>query len=78
MRLKDFLVSQTSLFTIVRYKEESDSAELDIVVEKVEEDLDVRMLRSAKVNYDQDSNFQSLKFMREQIEQNWALSFFGL
>ena len=78
MRLKDFLVSQTSLFTIVRYKEESDSAELDIVVEKEEGDLDERMLRSAKVNYDQDSNFQSLKFMREQIEQNWALSFFGL
>ena len=43
---------------------------MDIVVEKEEEDLDVRMLRSAKVNYDQDSNFQSLKFMREQIEQN--------
>ena len=63
-------MSQTSLFTIVRYKEESDSAELDIVVEKEEGDLDVRMLRSAKVNYDQDSNFQSLKFMREQIEQN--------
>ena len=53
---KDFLVSQTSLFTIVRYKEDSDSAELDIVVEKEEEDLDVRMLRSAKVNHDQDSN----------------------
>ena len=48
-------MSQTSLFTIVRYKEESDSAELDIVVEKEEGDLDVRMLRSAKVNHDHDS-----------------------
>ena len=48
-------MSQTSLFTIVRYKEESDSAELDIVVEKEEGDLDVRMLRSAKVNHDQNS-----------------------
>ena len=35
------------LFEILRYKEESDTAELEIVVVKEEEEVDVRMLRSA-------------------------------
>ena len=47
-------ISQTS-HTRVRFKEDSDIAELDIVVEKEEEHMDVRMLRSAKVYHDQDS-----------------------
>ena len=51
-----YILWQTLILSLLRYKEETDSAELDIVVEKEEEDLDVKMLRSAKVNHDQDSN----------------------
>ena len=40
---------------MLRYKEDSDTAELDIVVAKEEEDMGIRMLRSAKVNHDPDS-----------------------
>ena len=40
---------------MLRYKEDSDTSELDIVVAKEEEDMDIRMLRSAKVNHDPDS-----------------------
>ena len=41
-------MQQLSL-TLLRYKEDIDIAELDIVASKEEEEVDVRMLRSAKV-----------------------------
>ena len=56
---------QTS-HTIVRFKEDSDIAELDFVVEKEEEDMDVRMLRSAKVYHDQDSKMD-WKFAKDVL-----------
>ena len=50
---------QTSL-TLLRYKEDIDIAELDIVAAKEKEEVDVRILRSAKVYHGKNSKIYIL------------------